>query len=71
MWHLPYYYYSLDSFRKREALRAMSDESDADVPGLDEFIEELKKKKISEEVVGKIEDHGALSDVEMWTNADP
>ena len=39
----------------------MSDESD--VPGLEEFIEELTKKKI--------EEHDALSDVQMWTNADP
>ena len=65
---------SILAFRRRDeegaALRAMSDE-DSDVPGLDEFIEELTKKKISTEVVKKIEEHGALSDVEMWTNADP
>ena len=43
---------SILAFRRRDeegaALRAMSDE-DSDVPGLDEFIEELTKKKISTE----------------------
>ena len=48
----------------------MSDE-DSDVPGLEAFVAELNKKKISSDMVDNIAEHGALSDVHMWSNGDP
>ena len=46
--------------------------ADSDDPaGHDDFIAELTKKKISREVVDKIEEHSALSDPQMWSHALP